>query len=460
MTRTIFNKQVIDSFDSAPTIGDRPVEGIKDGAYIIAEPGRNGDDLNMLQDAVYEHNVVLLGPGSYRADGLILPANVTLGTLNQGHGLADYGSAPTEIRARATAASPYVVSFAPGTTPRAESQALKGIAIAGNRVCGGVYTEGWYGIIRDVHISECGGPSLNVQSQSILVERCITTGPYWPAVNPGAPSGAVILGGADSWFRDCEFSASNVTGFNYRGNPVAAVYVTGGYHSLQGCIAEYGDYGWHLTGTALFNKFSTCRADRNWGHGVFNQGSYNMFSSCSSSDSNLADGAYSQWYTTGAYNAYAACKAWNALPGPESQYAFFDAVSKDSPFANHYEACGSPGGWDLAEWGGVGAHKVPWTPVTFQNNWVNDGGAFLSEVEYRRLDDVVTIRGYMKNGTLNQAFTNLPVGIRPPAAVSGTADVDGTHATVAAYASGDVFVFSPSTTRDRVGFTLSWSVLS
>jgi hypothetical protein len=55
-----------------------------------------------------------------------------------------------------------------------------------------------------------------------------------------------------------------------------------------------------------------------------------------------------------------------------------------------------------------------WTPVTFQNGWVNFDT--VRTVQYRKIGDVVTLRGVCKSGTVGYGtpiFT-LPVGFRPP----------------------------------------------
>jgi hypothetical protein len=57
-----------------------------------------------------------------------------------------------------------------------------------------------------------------------------------------------------------------------------------------------------------------------------------------------------------------------------------------------------------------------WTAVTFTNSWVNFG-AGEQDVEYRKIGDLVFVRGAMKSGTVGSASFTLPVGFRPPAIV-------------------------------------------
>ena len=55
-----------------------------------------------------------------------------------------------------------------------------------------------------------------------------------------------------------------------------------------------------------------------------------------------------------------------------------------------------------------------WTPFTFQNNWVNYGGNY-PPGGYRKIGDIVYLRGLIRNGTLGGTipFATLPVGFRP-----------------------------------------------
>jgi hypothetical protein len=55
-----------------------------------------------------------------------------------------------------------------------------------------------------------------------------------------------------------------------------------------------------------------------------------------------------------------------------------------------------------------------WTGVTFEGTWVNFGSTF-QEVEYRKVGDVVQVRGLAKDGTVGSVIFTLPSGFRPPA---------------------------------------------
>lgn len=55
-----------------------------------------------------------------------------------------------------------------------------------------------------------------------------------------------------------------------------------------------------------------------------------------------------------------------------------------------------------------------WTAVTFTNSWVNYGSG-RQAAQYRKIGDIVYLRGQIKNGTNNNTAFTLPAGFRPPA---------------------------------------------
>jgi hypothetical protein len=58
--------------------------------------------------------------------------------------------------------------------------------------------------------------------------------------------------------------------------------------------------------------------------------------------------------------------------------------------------------------------STAWTAVTYTNSWV-DFGAGNQAVQYRKVGDMVQMRGLMKSGTIGLASFTLPSGFRPPA---------------------------------------------
>lgn len=65
--------------------------------------------------------------------------------------------------------------------------------------------------------------------------------------------------------------------------------------------------------------------------------------------------------------------------------------------------------WDL-----VSSVATTWTAPTLTNSWQNFGGAYAGAA-YRKVGDMVQLRGLIKLGTIGAAAFTLPVGFRPPA---------------------------------------------
>ena len=80
-----------------------------------------------------------------------------------------------------------------------------------------------------------------------------------------------------------------------------------------------------------------------------------------------------------------------------------------------------------------------WTDVSFQNSWVNYG---LGEqnVQYRKIGDLVYLRGVMKSGTVGVAYPGftLPTGFRPPKNVYVDVPSNNAHGQAFIYPSGIV----------------------
>lgn len=96
-----------------------------------------------------------------------------------------------------------------------------------------------------------------------------------------------------------------------------------------------------------------------------------------------------------------------------------------------------------------------WTAVTFQNGWSNFG-AGLQVAQYRKIGDVVEVRGVIGGGTSATVAFTLPVGFRPPATIAVPAAAAGNFAMVNVAAAGTVAVTSPSGTSSvSIAFRLS-----
>jgi len=90
---------------------------------------------------------------------------------------------------------------------------------------------------------------------------------------------------------------------------------------------------------------------------------------------------------------------------------------------------------------GVGAwvDVVPWNAVTFQNSWVNFGSGY-QDAQYRKVGDIVYIRGWVKGGAAGVAMFTLPAGYRPPAYVHFPAEANDKFGVMRVGPGGDVLL--------------------
>lgn len=94
-------------------------------------------------------------------------------------------------------------------------------------------------------------------------------------------------------------------------------------------------------------------------------------------------------------------------------------------------------GWDL-----FSSAPTSWVSPALSNSWVNFGGAFQA-VSYRRVGDIVQMRGSAKNGTTTTGTTiyTLPAGYRPPAThIFATLDGNNNAARFDVDSSGNVTI--------------------
>jgi len=114
--------------------------------------------------------------------------------------------------------------------------------------------------------------------------------------------------------------------------------------------------------------------------------------------------------------------------------------------------------WSVSEVGVEG-----WTAVSggigFKNSWVNFGGGY-APAAYRRVGDMVEVRGLITGGTLNVAAFTLPTGYRPTKTVHFSADSSAVtfgHGELTVEADGDVIPVSGSNSYYGL-FTMRFSV--
>lgn len=65
-------------------------------------------------------------------------------------------------------------------------------------------------------------------------------------------------------------------------------------------------------------------------------------------------------------------------------------------------------------WEIIGGVATAWTAPTLLNSWVNFGGT-QQVAQYRKIGDIVYLRGLIRFGTINLPAFTLPAGFRPPA---------------------------------------------
>jgi hypothetical protein len=87
---------------------------------------------------------------------------------------------------------------------------------------------------------------------------------------------------------------------------------------------------------------------------------------------------------------------------------------------------------------------TPWVAPSLGNSWVNYGGIYQT-CAYRKIGDIVYLRGLVRNGTIGAAMFYLPVGFRVTAHTHMSAgDVNSTGGIVQTTTDGAVFASTPS----------------
>lgn len=90
-----------------------------------------------------------------------------------------------------------------------------------------------------------------------------------------------------------------------------------------------------------------------------------------------------------------------------------------------------------------------WTAPVLSGTWLNFGGIY-QIAQYRKIGDVVELRGVVKSGAASSSVFTLPAGFRPPAA--------NQFATVAGGAFGYITCRSDGTVTADVGSTASFDL--
>jgi hypothetical protein len=100
---------------------------------------------------------------------------------------------------------------------------------------------------------------------------------------------------------------------------------------------------------------------------------------------------------------------------------------------------------------------TPFIPLPLINGWVHFGGVWQTP-QYRRVGDMVSIRGSIKSGTIGLACATLPVGYRPLLAQGRATLSNGAFGVLTIDSAGAIVPFNGSNAQ----FTIdtSFSVLS
>lgn len=146
---------------------------------------------------------------------------------------------------------------------------------------------------------------------------------------------------------------------------------------------------------------------------------------------------------------------------------------KDTFFGNFYQVLYTgdfvvPDTWLLialrngdtgaVEWAS-GESGSGWTNVTFTNGWVNYGT--FQGAQYRKVGDMVQLRGLIKSGTAGASAFTLPAGYRPPLNIILTGG-NGTHVAIntgaASAGTAHTHPFSMSETSGRIDINTTGTV--
>lgn len=108
------------------------------------------------------------------------------------------------------------------------------------------------------------------------------------------------------------------------------------------------------------------------------------------------------------------------------------------------DCCGGTG-FPSAVWPTLASIIPPWLTPTLINSWVNFGGGE-QDLQYRKVDDMVQIRGVVKSGAIGSVIAVLPVGYRPPSPLGFGVSSAGALGTLVVQPSGNLLTTNGSNT--------------
>lgn len=195
-------------------------------------------------------------------------------------------------------------------------------------------TQGW--VIQAIFVDNFGREALYLDGLAHSVRD--VAGTNLNKTTPTSRVGAVIVpaSGTDHYFSECEITGdSGFPGTLNSANLYKTSFLVAGTNCMfTSCIGELGDVGFYVTGT--LNKFATCRADLNHGHGWFTAGDNNVFAACGANDNSSGQaGVYDNWHVTGQGNSHAACSAVSTGTYGLPKYGYFDSAVGAQPYQHN-----------------------------------------------------------------------------------------------------------------------------
>jgi hypothetical protein len=284
--------------------------------------------------------IVRVPQGSFICNNVLLKDGVTLSSP-----AAAYGYGPGKILSsslRCTKPGWCIDTPAAGVT----SASISGINFRGGGPglpAGGVrFRKGSWSAIKVAQFDNFADEAIFIGGGlACTVEDVLTTNVLLNR-NRHQVSGAITIQGTDHFLNRIEANTS-LHALSGPNRMIAAFVIRDANHFINNCVGEISDIGFVIEG--VFHRFSTCRADRNFGDGFIIRCRLSAFSSCTALDNSRDPHAKASGFLIfGPGNSLSACiAACNKLPSVQ-QYGFDDrVVFGDVENSTLYAACRSSG---------------------------------------------------------------------------------------------------------------------
>lgn len=150
-------------------------------------------------------------------------------------------------------------------------------------------------------------------------------------------------GADDQWVSECEFTPS-LAALTDANKYVCAVVVDSANNFFYGVVAAYGDAGFHITSNGDQNRFFSCRADLNFGHGfeIAGGGSNQFFGCFSYRNGQETDDTYDGFNSASCSgNIFVGCNVESVSgDAAKHRYGFYDDQNS-STVRSSYNGCQS-----------------------------------------------------------------------------------------------------------------------